>query len=226
MVIIRKPWWNSCQGLRVGERALLTMVWLKGERDLFWAARGHCLVRSAATSLCSRNIDIGEAGENVQCYWLRRARCTTRLLKPLGALHATWEQQTQSSHFLVQGYFSLRQSLEFQECFQHLLFPMGFPPTSGSEVQECLASLIPGSGRSPGERNGNALQYSCLGNPMDRVVWQTTVHGSIKSWTRLSEWTTTLLSDSQYLVKMCPPPPPYMSTTFYIWVGEHLRNYL
>ena len=37
--------------------------------------------------------------------------------------------------------------------------------------------LIPGSGRSPAEGNGNPLQYSWLGNPMDRGMWQTTVHG-------------------------------------------------
>ena len=37
--------------------------------------------------------------------------------------------------------------------------------------------LIPGSGRSSGERNGNSLQYSCLGNPMDRGSWWATVHG-------------------------------------------------
>ena len=36
---------------------------------------------------------------------------------------------------------------------------------------------IPGSGRSPGERNGNPLQYSCLANPMDRGAWQAIVHG-------------------------------------------------
>ena len=36
--------------------------------------------------------------------------------------------------------------------------------------------LIPGSRRSPGEGNGNPLQYSCLGNPMDREAWQTIVH--------------------------------------------------
>ena len=36
---------------------------------------------------------------------------------------------------------------------------------------------IPGSGRSPGEGNGNPLQCSCLGNPMDRGAWQATVHG-------------------------------------------------
>ena len=37
--------------------------------------------------------------------------------------------------------------------------------------------LIPGSGRSPGEGNSNLLQYSCLGNPMDRGAWQAAVHG-------------------------------------------------
>ena len=39
------------------------------------------------------------------------------------------------------------------------------------------ASLIPGLGRSPGEANGNAFQYSCLENPMDRGGWQATVWG-------------------------------------------------
>ena len=42
---------------------------------------------------------------------------------------------------------------------------------------------IPGSGKSPGVGNGNPLQYSCLGNPMDRRAWQTTVHGVTKSQT-------------------------------------------
>ena len=42
------------------------------------------------------------------------------------------------------------------------------------------ASLIPRSGRSPGEGNGNPLQYSCLGNPIDRGAWQVTVHGDAK----------------------------------------------
>ena len=40
--------------------------------------------------------------------------------------------------------------------------------------------LIPGSGRSPGEENGNPLQYSCLGNPMDTGTWQATVPGVTK----------------------------------------------
>ena len=46
--------------------------------------------------------------------------------------------------------------------------------------------LIPESGKSPGEGNGNPLQYSCLGNPMDRGVWWATVHGVTKSRTWLS----------------------------------------
>ena len=41
--------------------------------------------------------------------------------------------------------------------------------------------MIPGLGRSPGEGNGNPLQYSCLENPMDRGAWQVTVHGITKS---------------------------------------------
>ena len=41
-------------------------------------------------------------------------------------------------------------------------------------------NLIPGLGRSPGEGNGNALQYSCLGNSMDRGAWQATAHGVAK----------------------------------------------
>ena len=53
--------------------------------------------------------------------------------------------------------------------------------------------LIPGSGRSLGEGNGNLLQYSCLGNPLDRGARWATVHGVAKSWTRLSNWTTQLL---------------------------------
>ena len=41
---------------------------------------------------------------------------------------------------------------------------------------------IPGSGRSPEEGNATPLQYSCLGNPMDREAWQDTVHGVAKEW--------------------------------------------
>ena len=60
---------------------------------------------------------------------------------------------------------------------------MGFP--SGSAVKNLPADagdvdLIPRLGRSPGEGNGNPLQYSYLGNPIVRGVWQATVHGVAK----------------------------------------------
>ena len=69
---------------------------------------------------------------------------------------------------------------------------MGCP--GGSEVKASACNvgdpgLIPGSGRSPGEGNGNPLQYSCLGNPMDRGAWWATVHGVAKSRTQLSDFT-------------------------------------
>ena len=50
--------------------------------------------------------------------------------------------------------------------------------------------LIPGSGKSRGEGNGNPLQYSCLGNLMNREVWWAAVHGVAKTQTRLNDETT------------------------------------
>ena len=49
--------------------------------------------------------------------------------------------------------------------------------------------LIPESGKSPGERNGNRLQYPCLETSMDRGAWQAIVHGVAKSWT-WANWAT------------------------------------
>ena len=50
--------------------------------------------------------------------------------------------------------------------------------------------MIPGWGRSPGGRNGNPIQYSCLVHPMDRGAWQAIVHGVTKSWTQLKRLST------------------------------------
>ena len=55
------------------------------------------------------------------------------------------------------------------------------PPANAGDTGSIL-----GSGRSPGVENGNALQYSCLENPMDRRAWWATVHGVPKSQTHLS----------------------------------------
>ena len=64
---------------------------------------------------------------------------------------------------------------------------LGFSGGSDGKESACNAGdlgSIPGSGRSPGEGNGNPLQYSCLKNPMDRGAWRTIVHGVAMSTTR------------------------------------------
>ena len=58
------------------------------------------------------------------------------------------------------------------------------PPTNARNAGDL--GLAPGSVRSPGERNGNPLQYSCLDNSLDRGAWWVTVHGVSKSRTQLS----------------------------------------
>ena len=69
---------------------------------------------------------------------------------------------------------------------------LGFPGGSEGKASACDVEdpvSIAGSVRSPGEGNGNPLQYTCLENPMDRGAWWATVHGVAKSRTRLSNYT-------------------------------------
>ena len=61
-------------------------------------------------------------------------------------------------------------------------------PAEAGESRD--SGSILGSGRSPGEGNGNPLQYSCLENSVDRGAWQATVHGVAKSQTRLKRLST------------------------------------
>jgi len=70
-----------------------------------------------------------------------------------------------------------------------LIVPLNVVYPGGSVVKNACANagdviLIPELERSPGEGNGNPLQCSCLGNPMDREAWWATVHGVTMSWTR------------------------------------------
>ena len=67
---------------------------------------------------------------------------------------------------------------------------VGFPGSSDGKEPACNvgdSGSIPESGRSPGEGNGDQLQYSCLENPMDGETWWGTVHGVAKSRTQLSD---------------------------------------
>ena len=82
--------------------------------------------------------------------------------------------------------------------FRDKYYKMGFlggivvknPPANAGDARNI--DLIPESGRSPGERNVNLLQYSCLENSMVRVAWWSTVHGVTKSQTQMSKHTHTL----------------------------------
>ena len=81
---------------------------------------------------------------------------------------------------------------------------VGFHSGSEGKASACDAGdpgSIPRSGRSPGEGNGNLLQYSCLENPVDRGAWWATVYGVTKSQTRLSDCTLTHNVSMQYILK-------------------------
>ena len=78
-----------------------------------------------------------------------------------------------------------------------------FPGGSDSKESACNAGhpgLMPGSGRSPGEGNGNPFQYSSLGNPMDGGAWQAIVHGVAKNRTRLSTFIFTFTTSEHKLL--------------------------
>ena len=76
--------------------------------------------------------------------------------------------------------FINKTDLYFQWGFQVVLVVKNLPANAGDSRE---VRSIPGLGRSPGEGNGNLLQYSCQGNPMVRGVWQATVLGIAKSRT-------------------------------------------
>ena len=97
----------------------------------------------------------------------------------------------------VQQFGSFLKVRELELLYRILLFSVkhesDFPGGSDGKASVYNAGdpgSVPGPGRSPGERNGNPLQYYCLENPMDRGAWQATVHGVAKSWTRLSHFTS------------------------------------
>ena len=106
-------------------------------------------------------------------------------------------QAPPSMGFSRQEYWSVHTIYEFI-CHSfflniYVLFK-GFPGSSEDKASAYNAGdlgSIPGLGRSPGEGNGNPLQYSCLKNPTDRAAWQATVHRVAKSRTRLSDFTHT-----------------------------------
>ena len=105
-----------------------------------------------------------------------------------------------------------------QHLHSALVEGMGFPGGSDGKESACSAgdpSLIPECRRTPGEGNGNPLQYSCLGNLMDREAWQSTVHGVTKSQMQLSDSTHRLYGGANgYLLQedLCQHAMPFRAT--------------
>ena len=104
----------------------------------------------------------------------------------------TFSRLGRSAQHLRQVNIMSRKSLSFRVPALWMGSPHGEPGDSASKASAHNArdlGLFPWLGRSPGEGNGNPLQYSCLENPMVRGAWQSTVHGVAKSRTRLRNFT-------------------------------------
>ena len=74
---------------------------------------------------------------------------------------------------------------------------------------------IPGSGRSPGEGNGNPLQYSCLENPVDKGTWRATVHGVSRVG---HDWVTFTTTTTNSFYSLSPTPGP-LPRAFELWLS-------
>ena len=104
--------------------------------------------------------------------------------------------------FLKTNYFYFMQNMAFWLFGHWPLATRGFPGDSEDKASASNAGdpgSIPGLGRSPGEGNGNPLQYSCLENPMDRGAWRAIFHGVAKSRTRLNDFTFTFFHFREFL---------------------------
>ena len=91
--------------------------------------------------------------------------------KPYPATELRWFSEESSTPFILGG---ILEGPRLHEGLPQRLSGKT-PPASAGDT-----GLIPGTGTSPGEGNGNALQYSCLGSPMDWGAWRATVHGIAK----------------------------------------------
>ena len=127
--------------------------------------------------------------------------------------------------------------LTFQTLFSWLIFCFFFVPFfsflwfndflfgSDGKVSACSVGnlgSIPELGRSPGEGNGNPLQYSCLENSMDGGAWAA-VHGVAKSWTRLSNFTlASILCLCSLLCRFCESIVCFVFALFFKYVNPFL----
>ena len=93
--------------------------------------------------------------------------------------------------FLKTLYKTFTLVILFRKQVEELLYmSLGFTSSSNGKESACNVGdlgSIPGLGRTPGERHGNPLQYSCLENSMDREAWPALVHGVSKNLTQVTK---------------------------------------
>ena len=93
--------------------------------------------------------------------------------------------------FLKTLYKTFTLVILFRKQVEELLYmSLGFPSSSNGKESSCNVGdlgSIPGLGRTPGERHGNPLKYSCLENSMDREAWPALVHGVSKNLTQVTK---------------------------------------
>ena len=120
------------------------------------------------------------------CRWAHQESFTNK--RKISPGHAVLKPKKKTSLvFRGNGDISIR-NMHIHKCTQ--VHEQGLPDGLDGKESACTVgdpSSIPGSGKSPGEGNGNPLHYSCLENSMDRGAWQATVHGVINKWTWLSD---------------------------------------
>ena len=106
---------------------------------------------------------------------------------------------------------------------RHFILVMGFPGGSDGKVSACNVGdpgSIPGLGRSPGEGNGNPIQYACLENPRDRGSWWAAVCGVAQSRTQLKRLSSSSSSSRASLIAQLVKNPPAMQENlvqFLVW---------
>ena len=127
--------------------------------------------------------------QNAESWWIHFIS-TIKAIQ--GAIHGNCDPLSLTLSLALVGYsssYSNRKKGKGSKpaLIDHLACPT-FP--GGSEAARSAGNpgLIPGLGKSPGEGNGNPLQYPCLENSTDRGAWLATAHGVTKSLTRLSDW--------------------------------------
>ena len=162
----RKLWWHW---FPVDKMMFVVLLW-SPKPNTWWKLIGHSwsLVIHELIFLVLSVAAVGEKASEDDMRWLKsKCLCTEFIIKSLQ---------------LVDSGILLSTLLTALPC---LLFSIIIRYPGGSEAKSPPADAgdldsVPGSGRSPGEGNGNPLQYSCLGNPMDKGAWRATVHGVTK----------------------------------------------